>query len=192
MKQCSECLRLFLCFFKIGAFTFGGGYAMIPLIERETAENNHWVTREDILNIIAIAESTPGAISINSATFIGFRVAGVLGALFATIGLVLPSFIIISILSLFIVEYQHLQWVSWLFDGIRAGVIVLIFNAVLKMKKGCPNNIFSIGLMVFTFIGASFLELDVILLLIIAAALGILYQLYAARKRLGKEGDLHD
>ena len=91
--------QVFATFFKIGAFTFGGGYAMIPLIQRETVENHNWVTEDDILEIIAIAESTPGPIAINSATFVGYRTCGVLGSMCATIGVVLPSFVIILLIS---------------------------------------------------------------------------------------------
>ena len=92
--------KVFATFFKIGAFTFGGGYAMIPLIQNEAVEKNKWITDDDILEIIAIAESTPGPIAINSATFVGYRAAGVLGSVCATLGVVLPSFVIILLLSL--------------------------------------------------------------------------------------------
>ena len=110
MIKWKECKTLFWAFFKIGAFTFGGGYAMVPLIEREAVETHHWITDQDMLNILAISESTPGPISINSATFIGYRVAGVWGSAAATLGTVLPSFLVISVLSLFImaVSYTHL------------------------------------------------------------------------------------
>ena len=135
MKDLSQLPKLFVSFFKIGAFTFGGGYAMIPLIQRETVENHHWITDDDILDMLAIAESTPGVVAVNSATFVGYRVAGFWGALIATFGVALPSFIVISILSLFIMEYKKIQWLNWVFDGIRAGVVVLIFNAAIKLGK---------------------------------------------------------
>ena len=98
-KKLSLCFELFITFFKIGFFTFGGGYAMIPLIERETAEKKKWVTDNDILDIIAVAESTPGPIAINSATFVGYKTAGFWGSFFSTLGVVLPSFTIIYIIS---------------------------------------------------------------------------------------------
>ena len=100
-------LSLFATFFKIGLFTFGGGYAMIPLIEKEIVDKKKWITGDDILEIFAISESTPGPIAINSATFVGYKTAGFLGALFATLGVVLPSFTIIFILSFFLEKFKH-------------------------------------------------------------------------------------
>ena len=100
---------LFVTFFKIGAFTFGGGYAMIPIIEKEMCEKHKWLKGEEILDIFAISESTPGPIAINSATFVGYRVAGVFGSMCATFGVVLPSFIIISLISLVLKEFSQMQ-----------------------------------------------------------------------------------
>ena len=112
MKNFSKLWRIFLSFFKIGAFTFGGGYAMIPLIQKEAVETRKWVTDEDILEIVAIAESTPGPIAINAATFVGYRASGVIGAVFATMGVVLPSFAIIFAISYVLQEFQDIQ-VQW-------------------------------------------------------------------------------
>ena len=128
-------LSLFLTFLKIGAFTFGGGYAMIPLIQKEVAEKKKWISDEDILDIIAIAESTPGPIAINSATFIGSKVAGVLGSAAATLGVVLPSFVIIAAISLVLAEFQDIKAVQYAFFGIRAGVLALIIKAFFTMFK---------------------------------------------------------
>ena len=100
-KRIQTLWRVFFTFFKIGDFTFGGGYAMIPLIQRETVEKHGWISEEDILEVVAIAESTPGPIAINAATFIGYRVAGFLGSLCATLGVVSPSFVIILLICLF-------------------------------------------------------------------------------------------
>ncbi|MCI8649174.1 MAG: chromate transporter [Anaerotruncus sp.] len=187
MKNLSQCLPLFLSFFKIGAFTFGGGYAMIPLIERETVESHHWVTEEDILDVLAIAESTPGPISINAATFIGHKVAGFWGAACATFGTALPSFLIIAVLSLFIMQYKQIQWLAWMFDGIRAGVVVLVINAVLKLGKKCPKNAFTISIMLLAFVCAALIGLDVILILVLAGAAGIIRQMVLAAKLDGGE-----
>ena len=107
--------QVFLTFFKIGAFTFGGGYAMIPLIQHEAVEKRKWVTDEDILDIVAIAESTPGPIAINSATFVGYRAAGVLGSAAATLGVVLPSFVIILALSFVLAQFQEVKYVQYAF-----------------------------------------------------------------------------
>ena len=102
-----KAIQLFLTFIKIGAFTFGGGYAMLPLIQKEIVEKKHWITDNDILEIVAISESTPGPIAINAATFVGFRICGFWGALFATLGVVIPSYLIILIISFVLKEFQR-------------------------------------------------------------------------------------
>lgn len=179
-------LDLFFTFAKIGLFTFGGGYAMIPLIHRETVESNQWIDDETMLDMLAIAESTPGPVAINSATFIGYRVAGVWGALCATLGVTLPSFLVISILSLFIMQYKKIKWLAWVFDGIRAGVVVLIANAVLKLGKQCPRTNFAAIIILLAFLGSAFLGVDVIILLICAAIAGIIRQMILAHRQGGK------
>ena len=133
-------LQLFWTFARIGAFTFGGGYAMIPLIQKETAEKRGWVSQEEILDVVAIAESTPGPIAINAATFIGYKTAGPLGAVCATLGVVLPSFLIIAGLSLLLQQFQSLRPVRYAFFGIRAGVLALVLRALVSMDKQCPKN----------------------------------------------------
>ena len=132
--------QVFFTFFRIGAFTFGGGYAMIPLIQNETVEKHHWVTDEDILEIIAIAESTPGPIAINSATFVGYRAAGVLGSVAATLGVVLPSFVMILALSFALQNFQDVPAVQYAFFGIRAGVLALLCKALWTMYKKSPKG----------------------------------------------------
>lgn len=166
-------LTLFLTFFKIGAFTFGGGYAMIPLIQREIAEKRKWITDEDILEIIAIAESTPGPIAINSATFVGFKTAGFLGAFFSTLGVVLPSFVIISALSFVISEFEHLKPVQYAFFGIRAGVLALILKAFVNMYKACPKNIISYIIWALSFISVCFFDINVLWVIIVCAVIGL-------------------
>ena len=127
--------QLFGTFSKIGAFTFGGGYAMIPLIQREVTERRRWLEDRDILDIVAIAESTPGPIAINTATFVGFRRGGNPGGVIATLGVVFPSVVIIGIIAAFLSSFAHLAVVSHAFAGVRACVCVLIFNSVLKLRK---------------------------------------------------------
>lgn len=134
-------LQLFSTFFKIGLFTFGGGLAMIPLISRETVEKHKWVTDDEILDMIAIAESTPGVIAVNSATYVGYKVNKIWGSIIATLGVVLPSFLIICILSLFIDQFLANEIVQYAFKGIRAVVGVLILNAALKLFKKTPKNL---------------------------------------------------
>ena len=130
---------LFLTFLKIGAFTFGGGYAMIPLIQREVTEKRSWLAGSDILDIVAIAESTPGPIAINAATFVGYRVRGVPGAFFATLGVVVPAFLTILAVSLLLDRFQDNVYVQYAFTGIRAGILALMVRALWSMYRQCPQ-----------------------------------------------------
>lgn len=164
---------LFKTFFKIGAFTFGGGYAMIPLIQKEVAEKNNWVTNDDILDIIAIAESTPGPISINTATFIGYKLYGVIGACIATLGLILPSFLIILIISSILKEFQDLQAVQYAFEGIRVGVLALIVKALFSMYKQCPKGIVSYIVILASFVTVAFFDINILFVIIGCALFGI-------------------
>lgn len=166
-------LNLFWAFFKIGAFTFGGGYAMIPLIQGEIAEKKKWITDEEILDIIAIAESTPGPIAINSATFVGYRVGGVLGAFCATLGVVVPSFVIILVVSYFLTQFKENKYVSYAFFGIRAGVLALIIKALLSMYKKAPKGVVPYIIMIASFVLAAFTNINVIIVIIICAVVGL-------------------
>lgn len=171
-------VKLFITFLKIGAFTFGGGYAMIPLIQRETIERHHWIDDQDLLDMLAIAESTPGVIAVNSATFVGYRVAGFWGALFATIGVILPSFFIILLVAGVIQQFKEFQYVNYAFVGVRAGVAVLILNAVLKLSKQCPQNIFTLLVAAVAFVLVAFFSANVILVIVFAAIAGVVVQLW--------------
>lgn len=177
MSKTKKLWELFAVFFRIGAFTFGGGYAMIPLIQAETVENKKWISDNDILEIVAIAESTPGPIAINSATFVGYKVAGVLGSVFATLGVVIPSFIIILLISAVLKEFSHLTPVKYAFEGIRAGVLALVIKSLFKMYKQVPKKAFSLIVLGFAFVMAAFTDINIILVIIACALLGILYSL---------------
>jgi len=132
--------ELFITFFKIGAFTFGGGYAMIPLIQREVCENKCWVKEKDIVDILALSQSLPGAIAINTSTFLGYRIAGVRGAFAATLGVVLPSFLIILGISSFLLKYGNSEMARKFFNGINAVVVALILASVYKLWNSCIND----------------------------------------------------
>lgn len=181
---------LFFSFFKIGAFTFGGGYAMIPIIEKEAIEKQHWITDSDMLDIIAIAESTPGVLAVNTATFVGYKVRKFWGSAMATLGVVLPAFLLISVLSYFLAQVRDNLWVAAAFEGIRAAVVVLIINAVVKLSKGCKKDAFNYILMGAAFLLVALLNLPVIPVILGAAVLGILYTLYVLpkMKNAQKEG----
>ncbi len=173
---------LFCIFFKIGAFTFGGGYAMIPLISREVVDNKKWITNDDILDIIAIAESTPGPIAINSATFVGYKIAGFFGALLSTLGVVLPSFVIITIISYVLEQFQHIQAVQFAFMGIRAGVLALVIKALLSMYKQCPKGLVSYIVMGASFIAAGIFDVNILIVLIACALMGLISSIIAKRR----------
>ena len=134
-------LELFLTFAKIGAFTFGGGYAMIALLEDEFVSRKKWMTKNEFLDMLAIAESTPGPIAINSATYIGFKVGGVFGSAMATIGVCIPSFVIIFAISLFFDAFLEIKYVQYAFKGIQVCVTYLILSAGIKMLKGLEKNL---------------------------------------------------
>ena len=168
-------LILFVTFLKIGAFTFGGGYAMIPIIEKEICDKRKWLKGEEILDIFAIAESTPGPIAINSATFVGYKVAGFFGAFCATFGVVLPSFVIISIISLVLKEFSEYKAVKYAFMGIRAGVLALVIKALVSMYKKCPKCLFGYILMGAAFIISALTEINVIFVIIGCAVVGLVY-----------------
>ena len=142
-------LELFLCFAKIGMFTFGGGYAMIALIENACVEQKKWMTHDEMLDIAVIAESTPGPIAINTATHVGYKRSGIAGALAATVGMVLPSFTIIFIISMFLERFMEFALIANAFQGIKIGVGFLIFAAGLKMLKKMPAKKLSRVLMLF-------------------------------------------
>lgn len=154
-----QILILFITFLKVGAFTFGGGYAMIPIIQKEVVEKRKWATSGEILDILAISESTPGPISVNAATYVGFKVAGFWGSFFATLGLIVPSFIIIYIISLFYKTFMSWSIVEAAFKGISVGVIILLFMAVLKLRKAVPNSLLSI--IIFAIVLAGVLALNI-------------------------------
>ena len=141
-------LVLFLTFMKIGALTFGGGYAMIPIIEEEVTKKRKWISEMEILDVIAISETTPGPIAVNTATYVGYKVSGVLGSIFATLGLAIPSFVIIFVISFFYKDFMQWKVIAAMFKGLKVGVILLLVSALFKLKKGVKVNVVGIILFV--------------------------------------------
>lgn len=137
---------------KIGLFTFGGGYAMIALLENEFVGKRQWIDNNEFSDMVAIAESTPGPIAINSATFIGYKQGGILGAVVSTVGVCIPSFAIVYLISLFFNAFLEIQWVAAAFKGIQAGVIFLILSAGIRMLAKLPKTFFNFLIMLATFI----------------------------------------
>lgn len=165
--------QVFASFFKIGAFTFGGGLAMIPIIQKEAVENHGWVTDDDILEIVAIAESTPGPIAINAATFVGYRAGGVLGSACATFGVVLPSFVIILLISYVLRQFQQLTAVQYAFWGIRAGVLAMLFKSLWTMYKKSPKGWPAYVAMAAAFVLTTFVDVHILVIIIGCAVFGL-------------------
>ena len=177
-----ELLTLFLTFAKVGVMTFGGGYAMLPILQREVVENKGWATDEELTDYFAIGQCTPGVIAVNTATFIGPKRRGILGGIVATLGVVFPSLVIIAALAGVITTFSHLAWVQHAFAGIRVRVSVLIFNAVLKLWKGAVKDVW--GLVIFLVILALsvFTKLSPIIYVLAAAVAGLLIKNLGAKR----------
>ena len=174
-----ELFELFITFFRIGLFTFGGGYAMIPLIENVCVEKKEWITHDEMMNITVIAESTPGPIAINCATYVGLKKKGVWGSVLATLGVVLPSFIIILLISFFLDRFLEIKWVASAFHGIKIAVGILIIGAAVKMiaktqKKPLYIIIISAAFAAMMLINIFSLKISTIVLMLAAAAAGLI------------------
>ena len=165
--------KLFSVFFKIGLFTFGGGYAMIPLIQHEVCEKNKYVKSEEIIDLLAVSQSTPGPISVNTATFVGYKVAGVAGAACCTIGLVTPSYIIMCIIASFFTFFEEVETVKFAFNGIRVGVVVLMIKALTSMWKASPKGTIPYIIMSLAFICVAIFNLNVLVVIISSAIIGL-------------------
>lgn len=185
---------LFLTFLKIGAFTFGGGYAMIALLENEFVEKKKWLGRDEFLDMVAIAESTPGPIAVNSATYIGYKTAGVPGAALSTLAVCIPSFVIIFCISLFFDRFLSLKIVSSAFRGIQVCVIYLIFSAGLRMLKSIPKNAFNMTIIILVMAAmlvcsAAAISFSSVFYILLAGTAGLAV-FFLKRVRRGKEEKL--
>lgn len=178
IQKIKDSISLFLVFFKIGLFSFGGGYAMLSLFETEFVEKKKWLTHGELADIFAIAEATPGPIAINVATYVGNIKAGILGALFATFGVVLPAFGIIVGISYIINLVKDNFWVAALFKGLRVGVLVLILKSVISFVRDMRKDIYGIFLCIAAFAIAFFTNISVIYIILGALLLSILLALF--------------
>ena len=169
-----EYLELVITFFKIGIMTFGGGYAMLPIIQREVVEKKKWATEEEILNYYAIGQCTPGVIAVNTATFIGNKRKGVAGGFLATLGVVMPSLIIISIIAALLTNFSEIAVVQHALAGIRVAVVVLVGYSVKKLAKSGVRNGFGWCLFVLTFLVSAIFGLSPVIVVIAAAAAGLI------------------
>ena len=166
--------QLFLTFAKVGVMTFGGGMAMLPILQREVVEDKGWATDEELVDYFAIGQCTPGIIAVNTATFIGQKQAGIIGGIVATLGIVFPSLIIITALAGVINSFSHLAWVQHAFAGIRVCVCVLIFNAVVKLWKKAVVDKPTLVICLLVILGSTLTEFSPIVFVILAAAAGII------------------
>ncbi len=165
--------ELFWTFAKVGVMTFGGGYAMLPILQREVVDSKGWATEEELMDYFAIGQCTPGVIAVNTATFIGQKHKGILGGIVTTLGVVFPSLVIISALAGVIEAFSHLVWVQKAFGGVRVCVCVLILNAVVKLYKKAVVDKATFAIFLLTALGSTFLHLSPVVYVCIAAIWGI-------------------
>ena len=178
-----ELFDLFLTFARIGGLTFGGGYAMLPMLQREVVERRGWATEEELMDYYAIGQCTPGVIAVNTATFIGSKLRGILGGIAATLGVVFPSLVIISVIAAFISNFADLAVVKDAFAGIRVCVFVLILNAVVKLGKASVKDALTLCICVAVMAASVLLDLSPIVFVLCAGVTGIV-----AKVLLTKEG----
>ena len=176
---------LFCAFFKIGAVTFGGGIAMLPIIQHDICKKYGWLPEDELLEMTAISESTPGPIAINMATYVGYKVGGFLGAFCATLGTVLPSFIIILIISFFLRKFYEYKIVRYAFNGIRAGVLALILRAFFMLAKKAKRNLFLYVVATLAFCAVAIFGANVFVVIASSAVIGLSATLIEKRKAGG-------
>ena len=166
-------LSLFLSFAKVGVMTFGGGYAMIPILEREIVENRKWASSEELMDYYAVGQCTPGVIAVNTATFIGYKVAGPAGGVAATLGVVFPSVVIICLIAGILTNFADIPAVKSAFTAIRVCVCVLIFNAVVKLWKGAVKDKASLVLFLIVFVLSLFFDISPVVFVLFCALAGL-------------------
>jgi chromate transporter len=178
---------MFISFFKIGAFTFGGGFAMLPLIEREVIERHKWVDRDEILDIYALAQSVPGVIAVNSSMLIGYRLRGVLGAIVASIGVTLPSLIVIIVIAKYFQQLIANVWIARAMAGISGAVAALIINAALRIAGRTIKGLDTFLIALLSFLLVTFTQINVFYIMLLAGLLGYLLKSKGAALRKGQE-----
>ena len=168
-------LKLFLAFLKIGAFTFGGGYAALSLIQEEVIEANNWITPQDFIDIVAIAEMTPGPIAINASTFVGYKVGALAGSFIATFGVILMPVIITLLVSIYYNKFKHLKQVNWVIRGIRPAILGIIAAACIKIGKVSIIDFKGVLIALLVFAGVYKLKINPIIAILISGVLGIIF-----------------
>ena len=167
--------EIFLSIFKIGAFTFGGGYAMIPLIEQEVVNNKKWLNKDEFMDVLVVAQSLPGAMAINASIFLGDRIAGILGAISALIAVILPSFIIIILIAAFFMQFRNNYYVNAAFMGITAAVPMLVLVGAISLAKGIPKNLRSLITILISLIALIFFHINPVVVIIVSGVYGAIF-----------------
>ena len=180
-------LQLFLIFARIGGFTFGGGYAMLPMLQKELVENKGWTTNEELIDYYAIGQCTPGIIAVNVATFVGYKIKGIVGGIFATLGMITPSIIIVGLIAAFISGFQDYEIVQWAFSGIRAAVVALILSAMWKIAKKSIVDIFAFVIFIIVAIVSFFTDLSPVIFVVAAGVCGLVLNSTGIRKAKGEK-----
>ena len=167
-------IKIFFSFLKIGAFSFGGGYAVVSFIQKEIIQNKGWLDTKEFVDIVAIAEMTPGPIAVNSSTYVGYKVAGFLGALLGTLGVLLVPTLLALIVSIYFNKFKHLKWVKWILKGIRPAVLGIIATACFTIGKVSFTDYKSVIIGILIFLGVYKFKLNPILAIIISGGLGLI------------------
>lgn len=168
-------LKLFLSIFKIGTFTFGGGYAMIPLIEEEVVVNKGWISKEEFLDILVVSQSLPGALAVNTSVFLGYKIGGFIGAMVALLAVILPSFLIILIIAVFFMKFRDNYYVNAAFKGITAAVPMLVLIGAISLSKGLEKNIRILITIIIGIIALAFFNIHPVLVIIISGLYGVIF-----------------
>lgn len=168
-------LELFLSIFKIGTFTFGGGYAMIPLIEEEVVVNKGWISKEEFWDILVVSQSLPGALAVNTSVFLGYKIGGFIGAMVALLAVILPSFLIILIIAVFFMKFRDNYYVNAAFKGITAAVPMLVLIGAISLSKGLEKNIRTLITIIIGIIALAFFNIHPVLVIIISGLYGVIF-----------------
>lgn len=168
-------LSLFVSIFKIGAFTFGGGYAMIPLIEEEVVHKKEWLSKEEFVDVLVVSQSLPGALAVNTSIFLGYKISGIVGAIASLIAVILPSFLIILVIAAFFMQFRNNYYVNAAFMGITAAVPMLVLVGAISLSKGVPKNIRSLITIIIALAALIFFDVHPVLVIVVSGVYGALF-----------------
>ncbi|WP_278599670.1 chromate transporter [Clostridium tertium] len=171
----NKIIEMFIAFFKIGVFTFGGGYAMIPLIEEEVVNNKKWLEKEEFMDVLVVSQSLPGALAVNCSIFLGYKIGGLIGAIMALLAVILPSFIIIIIIAAFFMQFRNNYYVNAAFKGITAAVPMLVLVGAISLSKGLEKSTRTIVTIIVALIALTLFDIHPIIVIIVSAIYGVIF-----------------